>query len=577
MGAPSDPRIPVADRAAVQGWLQPPLLDQTVTETLARAAERWPDREYAVFPEAGQRWTYGAFAAAVDRLATGLLELGLNPGDRIGIWSPNRPEWLLVQFASARAGLILVTVNPAYQADELRHALNLVGMRALVLARQNRGTDFAGIVRSLVPGLGDSPAGRLDPPALTDLEFVIQLGEPGEAGMVRFDHLAAAPADCARLGRLAAAQEPYDPINIQFTSGTTGRPKGATLSHHNIVNNARQTAAVLGLGPEDRICVPVPLYHCFGMVMGSLAAVTAGSCLVFPGERFDANAVLDAVEGERCTTLYGVPTMYVAMLEDPSRPGRYLDRLRTGIMAGAPCPAELMRRLLEELHMPEVTICFGMTETSPVTFQTARDDPPDRRVGTIGQVHPHVEAKVVDGEGRTVACGTVGEVLIRGYVVMKGYWDDPVATTAAIDAEGWMHTGDLGVIDRAGYGRIVGRASDMVIRGGENIYPREIEDFLHRHPGVRDVQVFGVPDSRYGEELCAWIIPHERVALDEAQLRAFCDGAIARYKIPRIWRFVDSFPLTVTGKARKFAMRRMMEQELAGDPGGSLGAANPDT
>ncbi|MCY3596080.1 MAG: AMP-binding protein, partial [Rhodospirillales bacterium] len=329
MDAAPDPRIPVADRATVQGWLQPPLLDQTVTETLARAAERWPDREYAVFPEAGQRWTYGAFAAAVDRLATGLLELGLNPGDRIGIWSPNRPEWLLVQFASARAGLVLVTVNPAYQADELRHALNLVGMRALVLARQNRGTDFAGIVLSLVPGLGDSPGVRSEPPALPDLEFVIHLEEPGEAGMLRFDDLAAAPADGARLERLAAAQVPSDSINIQFTSGTTGRPKGATLSHHNIVNNARQTAAVLDLGPEDRICVPVPLYHCFGMVMGSLAAATAGSCLVFPGERFDADAVLDAVEGERCTVLYGVPTMYVAMLEHPSRPGRNLDRLRT--------------------------------------------------------------------------------------------------------------------------------------------------------------------------------------------------------------------------------------------------------
>ncbi len=565
MDAALDPRIPAAGQASVQGLGRPPLLDDTVTETLARGAREWPEREFAVFLEGGQRWTYRGFAAAVDRLATGLMELGLRPGERIGIWSPNRPEWLLVQFASARAGLVLVTVNPSYQADELRHALNLVGMRALVLARRHRDTDFIGILRSLAPELGHDRDARPRAAALPDLEFVIHMGDGPEAGMVRFADVAAARPDGPRLAQLASRQSPSDAINIQFTSGTTGRPKGATLSHHNIVNNARQTAAVLDLGPDDRICVPVPLYHCFGMVMGSLAAATVGSCAVFPGERFDAAAALEAAERERCTALYAVPTMYVAMLDEPSLPGRDLARLRTGIMAGAPCPAELMRRLIEELHMPEVTICFGMTETSPVTFQTARDDPPDRRVGTIGRVHPHVEAKVVDGEGNTLACGAVGEVLIRGYVVMKGYWDDPAATAAAIDGDGWMHTGDLGIIDGEGYGQIVGRASDMVIRGGENIYPREIEDFLHRHEGVRDVQVFGVPDPKYGEEVCAWIIPHDGHVLDGATLRAFCEGAIARYKVPRIWRFVDSFPLTVTGKARKLVMRRMMAREMAGE------------
>ena len=564
MDAVLDPRTPVAGLASVQGPARPPLRNDTVTETLARGAREWPEREFAVFSETGRRWTYRGFAAAVDRLATGLIELGLCPGDRIGIWSPNRPEWLLVQFASARAGLILVTVNPAYQADELRHALNLVGMRALVLAGRHGDSDFIGILRALAPELGDRQGACPRAAALPDLEFVIHMGEEPEAGMVRFADVAAARPDGRGLERVASRQSPTDAINIQFTSGTTGRPKGATLSHHNIVNNARQTAAVMDLGPNDRICAPVPLYHCFGMVMGSLAAATVGSCVVFPGERFNAIAALDAVERERCTALYGVPTMYVAMLDEPSLPVRDLTRLRTGIMAGAPCPAELMRRLIDELHMPEVTICFGMTETSPVTFQTARSDPPDRRVGTIGRVHPHVEAKVVDGEGRTLACGTVGEVLIRGYVVMKGYWDDPAATAAAIDGDGWMHTGDLGSIDAEGYGQIVGRASDMVIRGGENIYPREIEEFLHRHEGVRDVQVFGVPDPKYGEEVCAWIVPHDGCVLDGAMLRTFCEGAIARYKIPRIWRFVDSFPLTVTGKARKLVMRRTMERELAG-------------
>lgn len=571
MDAAMDSRIPAAGQASVQGLGQPPLLDDTVAETLARGARAWPAHEFAVFRETGHRWTYRGFAAAVDRLATGLLELGLCPGDRIGIWSPNRPEWLLVQFASARAGLVLVTVNPSYRADELRHALNLVGMRALVLARRHRDTDFIGILRSLAPEPGHDQDACPRAAALPELEFVIHMGDGSEAGMVRFADVAAAHPDALRLARVASRQSPSDAINIQFTSGTTGRPKGATLSHHNIVNNARQTAAVLNLGPDDRICVPVPLYHCFGMVMGSLAAATVGSCVVFPGERFDAAAALEAAERERCTALYGVPTMYIAILDEPSLPGRDLARLRTGIMAGAPCPAELMRRLVDELHMPEVTICFGMTETSPVTFQTSRSDPPDRRVGTIGRVHPHVEAKVVDGEGNTLACGAVGEVLIRGYVVMKGYWDDAAATAAAIDGDGWMHTGDLGIIDGEGYGQIVGRASDMVIRGGENIYPREIEEFLHRHGGVRDVQVFGVPDPKYGEEVCAWIIPHDGHVLDGAMLRTFCEGAIARYKIPRIWRFVDSFPLTVTGKARKLVMRRTMERELAGEVPGVSG------
>lgn len=565
MGAKSttDPRFPLAGLSSVCGLGHPPLLDQTVHETLAMAVANWPDHEFAVFPEAGCRWTYGEFSLAVDRVATGFINLGLKPGERIGIWSPNRPEWLLVQFASARAGLVLVTVNPSYRAHELRHALTLAGVRCLVLQRKSHTTDFVRMLRSVETGEAAPRARDSWSAALPELDFVVHMGDEPEADMLRFSDVAETAVEPVLLDGLSVEQHASDRINIQFTSGTTGRPKGATLSHHNIVNNAYQVAAVLGLGPGDRICIPVPLYHCFGMVMGSLAAATVGACAVFPGERFDALCTLDALETECCTALYGVPTMYVAMLEHPSRPGRDLASLRTGIMAGAPCPAELMRRLTGELHMPEVTICFGMTETSPVTFQTSRSDPPDRRVGTVGKVHPHVEAKVVDGEGRTVPCGTMGEMLIRGYVVMAGYWGDPNATGAAIDADGWMHTGDLAILDEDGYGQIVGRASDMVIRGGENIYPREIEDFLHRHPAVGDVQVFGVPDTKFGEELCAWVIPRAGDTIDAESLRSFCDGAIARYKIPRFWRFVDAFPVTITGKARKVAMREVMASGVA--------------
>ncbi len=547
----------------MRGLSEPPLLDQTVTETLTSAAGQWPEHEFAVFPEAGLRWSYQVFADAVDRLATGLLNLGLEPGDRIGIWSPNRPEWLLVQFASARAGLILVTVNPAYQAEELKHALQLVGMRALVLAPRYADADLVGILRSIHPETGGAVPVDRDGKELPDLEFVIGLETGPASGVLRFEDVTAAPPDGAGLARITSRQSASDAINIQFTSGTTGRPKGATLSHHNIVNNARQVAGMLDLGPNDRMCVPVPLYHCFGMVMGSLAAATVGACAVFPGERFDPAATLDSLERERCTSLYGVPTMFLALLEQPSLAGRDLSHLRTGIIGGAPCPKELMHRLLDELHMPEVTICFGMTETSPITFQTERNDPVDRRVGTIGRVHPHVEARVVGDSLEPAACGEAGEILIRGYSVMIGYWDNPDATAAAIDADGWMHTGDVGSIDEEGYGQIAGRASDMVIRGGENIYPREVEGLLFRHPGVRDAQVFGIPDPKYGEQLCAWIIPREGTRLDADIMRDHCDGQIARYKIPRIWRFVDAFPMTVTGKVRKLDMRNMMEQELA--------------
>ncbi len=558
----TDPRLPVAGLSCVRGLDHPPLLNQTVHETLALAVANWPDHEFAVFPEAECRWTYSEFSLAVDRVASGFVNLGLRPGERIGIWSPNRPEWLLVQFASARAGLVLVTVNPSYRTHELRHALTLAGVRCLVLPRQSQTTNFVGILRSVGTEAADPRARDSWAAALPELDFVIHMGDAPEPGMLCFSDLAETAGEPAWFDGLPVDQSSSDRINIQFTSGTTGSPKGATLSHHNIVNNAYQVAVVLGLGPDDRICIPVPLYHCFGMVMGSLAAATVGACAVFPGERFDALRTLDVLEAERCTALYGVPTMYVAMLEHPSCPDRDLESLRTGIMAGAPCPAELMRRLTGELHMPEVTICFGMTETSPVTFQTARSDPPDRRVGTVGRVHSHVEAKVVDSDGRTVPCGTVGEMLIRGYAVMAGYWGDPDATEAAIDADGWMHTGDLAVLDEDGYGQIVGRASDMVIRGGENIYPREIEDFLHRHPAVGDVQVFGVPDAKFGEELCAWVIPRTGETIAAESLRSFCDGAIARYKIPRFWRLVDSFPVTVTGKARKVAMREVMARGM---------------
>jgi len=501
----------------VAGDRRPALLHRTIPNLLADAVGRFGARDAVVFPGANLRWSYDDLARVVDDLAAGLLALGLEKGDRIGIWSPNRPEWIALQYASARIGLVLVTINPAYRLTELDYALNKVDCRALVLAPAFKGSDYIEMIRTLAPELDDCAPGALRAAKLPHLRFVIRMGAERTAGMLNFDDLMApgGGADRQRLDDISAALDPDDAINIQFTSGTTGSPKGATLSHANIVNNGRNVVATMDFTEADRLCIPVPLYHCFGMVMGSLGCVSTGAAMVFPGEAFEPESTLRAVQDERCTALYGVPTMFVAALEFPGFADFDLGSLRTGIMAGAPCPIEVMKRVVDDLHMPEVTIAYGMTETSPVSFQSHTDDPIERRVSTVGRVHPHVEVKVIDEDGGTVPVGVRGELCTRGYSVMRGYWNDDEKTREAIDGDGWMRTGDLAILDPAGYCNIVGRLKDMVIRGGENVYPREIEDYLFRHPKVQEVQVFGVPDEKYGEEICVWIVLKEGETLDE--------------------------------------------------------------
>jgi len=552
----------------VRGEDAPPLIETTIGAALDAAAQRWGEAEALVSAHQRIRWTWAGLAARADALAAGLVALGLEPGDRIGIWSPNCAEWTLTQFAAAKAGLILVTINPAYRLSELEYTLNKVGVRALVCAERYKTSDYAGMVEALAPELPDALPGALQAARAPALRAAIKIGGGVRPGWFDIDDIPglAEPADDARLAEIAQGLAPTDPINIQFTSGTTGLPKGATLTHRNILNNGYFVGLAQRLTPRDRICIPVPLYHCFGMVMGNLAAVTHGATMVYPAPTFDPMATLDVVEQERCTALYGVPTMFIAELACPSfaggAPPRDLSSLRTGVMAGSPCPVEVMKQVTQKMHMADVTIAYGMTETSPVSFQTGPDDPVERRVASIGRVQPHLEVKIVDEAGEVVPRGEPGEVCTRGYSVMRGYWDDPERTAEAIDAEGWMHTGDLGVIDAAGYGNIVGRIKDMVIRGGENIYPREIEEFLYAHPKVADVQVVGVPDPKMGEELCAWIrlAPGERA--DEDEIRGHCRGQIAHYKIPRYIRFVDDFPMTVTGKVQKFLIRQAMIEEL---------------
>ena len=538
----------------VHGASGVPLLGETVGAHFARSAARWADRTALVVREQNVRWSYAELDARVDAFAAGLLALGLEPGDRVGIWSPNNAEWVVTQFATAKAGLILVNINPAYRTHELDYALNKVGCRALVTATSFKTSDYLGMLRELDWGPGTR---------LPLLEAVIQVGgsSPGTLPFAEIATLGTG-AQRARLAGLVHSLQFDEPINIQFTSGTTGSPKGATLTHHNILNNGFFIGEGQKLGPGDKVCIPVPLYHCFGMVLGNLACVTHGSAMVYPGGGFDPLACLQTVHEERCTALYGVPTMFIAELGHPEFKSFDLTCLRTGIMAGSPCPIEVMRRVVAEMHMAEVTICYGMTETSPVSFQSSADDPLDRRVATVGRIHPHIEVKIVDAEGRIVPRGTAGELCTRGYSVMRGYWDDPARTAEAIDAARWMHTGDLATIDAEGYCNIVGRLKDMVIRGGENIYPREVEEFLYGHPAVRDVQCFGVPDSRFGEELCAAIILKEGADADEAAIRSFCEGKIAHYKIPRYIRFVDVFPTTVTGKVQKFVLRTETAADL---------------
>jgi fatty-acyl-CoA synthase len=548
----------------VFGNTDQPLQHITIGELLAAAAGRYPGHDAVVVCRQHARLTYLELDREVTRLAGSLVRLGLTPGDRLGIWSPNRLEWLLLQFATARAGIVLVNINPAYRLSELGFALRKVGVRVLVLASAFKSSDYIEMMRSLlgVPAfLGD---GRIACGEFPVLEWLVHLGEDELPGFLSFRtllELSSGPALPAS-SSTNPPTEPTAPINVQFTSGTTGLPKGATLTHFNILNNGFFVGEGMRLTPQDRLCIPVPLYHCFGMVLGVMAAVTHGACMVFPGEAFDPIEVLEAVEAERCTALHGVPTMFIAELEHPRFREFDLSSLRTGIMAGAPCPIEVMRRVIDEMHMHEITICYGMTETSPVSFQSLVDDPLDKRIATVGRVHPHVEVKIVDSEGETVPVGVTGELCTRGYSVMKGYWDDPERTAEVIDGEGWMHTGDLAALDDEGYCRIVGRLKDMIIRGGENVYPREVEEFLYQHPKIREVAVVGVPDRKYGEEVCAVIHLHDGVSADAEEIRMFCRGQIAHHKIPRYVRFVDAFPMTITGKIQKFLLRAELNDIL---------------
>ncbi|MGN6114337.1 MAG: AMP-binding protein [Nitrobacter sp.] len=556
----------MSDRAGsyVCGIADAPLLGATIGQSLDLAVTRWANREALVSPSHNVRWTWTEFAARVDALAAGLLALGLERGARIGIWSLNRPEWTLTQFAAAKAGLILVTINPAYRLSELEFALAKVGCSAIVTATAFKTSNYLEMLNTLIPELAKSKPGELRAAKLPKLRAVIQVGGPACRGTIPFEEVARMGGDRHReqILELGKTLQFDDAVNIQFTSGTTGSPKGVTLTHHNILNNGYFTGRAMRLTEKDRICVPVPLYHCFGMVMANLASVTLGATMVYPGEGFDPLVTLQTIAQEKCTTLYGVPTMFIAELDHPDFKTFDLSSLRTGIMAGAPCPIEVMKRVNTEMNMREVTIAYGMTETSPVSFQSATDDPLERRVSTVGRIHPHVEVKVVDIDGKVVPRGERGELCTRGYSIMLGYWDEPEKTADVLDNNGWMHTGDIAVIDDEGYCNIVGRIKDMVIRGGENLYPREIEEFLFRHPKIQDVQIFGVADDRYGEELCAWVRVKSGEALTADEVRAFCQGQIAHNKIPRYVEFVEEFPMTVTGKIQKFLMRDAVERRL---------------
>ena len=560
----------------VHGVSTTPLIGATIGAFFDDAAARWAANDALIVRHQGIRWRYAELKQRVDEVAAGLLGLGLEPGDRIGIWAQNCAEWLLTQYAAAKAGLILVTVNPAYRTAELEYALNLAGCKALVMARAFKSSDYIGMMRQLAPEL-DAGASVLSAARLPHLKLPILISEQPEPGFRRFADIAAAatPATAARVAALTGSLQFDDPINVQFTSGTTGFPKGATLSHHNILNNGFFVGEAIRLQPGEKVCAPVPLYHCFGMVMANLACLTHGATVVYPAEGFDPLATLEAVHAERCNALYGVPTMFIAELDHPEFARFDLSCLRTGIMAGAPCPIEVMRKVMERMNMHEITIAYGMTETSPVSFQSAVDDPIEKRVSTVGRIQPHLEVKIIDSEGHIVPRGVPGELCTRGYSVMLGYWDDDARTREAIDRAGWMHTGDLATIDEQGYCAIVGRIKDLVIRGGENIYPREVEEFLYRHPKVQAVQVVGIPDAKYGEELCAWIRLAEGVTATDEEIRDFCRGQIAHQKIPRYIRFVDDFPMTVTGKIQKFIIRERMVAELglAAGEGGSRPAA----
>ncbi|WP_164002091.1 AMP-binding protein [Pyxidicoccus caerfyrddinensis] len=529
----------------VHGTSPTPLLGETIGQNLRRTVERHGDREALVVASQNYRATYRQLWDTTTQVALGLLALGVEKGDRVGIWSPNRFEWVVAQYATARIGAILVNLNPAYRTSELEYALIQAGVSVLLLARGFRQTDYKAMVEEVRP-------------RCPGLRVTMVMDDDWQLLLSNAKHVSE-----QTLEQREASLQFDDPINIQYTSGTTGFPKGATLSHHNVLNNGFFIGEALRYGPEDRVCIPVPFYHCFGMVIGNLACTSHGATMVIPGEAFDALAVLQTVQAEQCTSLYGVPTMFIAELDHP-RFGEFdLKSLRTGVMAGSPCPVEVMKQVQSRMNMREVTICYGMTETSPVSTQSALDDPLDKRVSTVGRIHPHLEVKIVDADsGAVVPRGQPGELCTRGYSVMLGYWENPTATEAAVDRAGWMHTGDLATMDADGYVKIVGRIKDMIIRGGENIYPREVEEFLHTHPGVSEAQVIGVPSKKYGEEVMAWVKAKPGVTLTAEELRKHCTGRISTYKVPRYWKFVDAFPMTVTGKVQKFRMRELSVGEL---------------
>ena len=541
-----------------------PLLGVTVGQLLDTAARRWPDNDALIVVDQGVRWNWRELRERARNLAAGLIALGLRPGDRVGMLAPNRAEWLVAQFGTAYAGLILVNINPAYRAPELEYALKKVGCRALVTESSFKTSDYVAMLNELAPELGSSEPGKLHSARMPDLRMVIRLGSEPSPGMFNYGDVASRsrPEDVRALEAIGRDLDFDSPINIQFTSGTTGSPKAATLTHHNIVNNASMSASIMNFTEQDRLCMPVPMYHCFGMVLGTLLCTAGGAAIVLPSAGFEADACLRAIDDERCTAVHGVPTMFIAMLDDPAFPACDTTTLRTGIMAGAPCPIELMHRVIDEMHLGEITIGYGMTETGPLSTQTLPDDPIELRVGTVGRPLPNTEIKVIDEDGRIVPRGRPGELCTRGYNVMRGYWGDPERTAKDIDDAHWIRTGDIATMDEADYLRIVGRSKDMLIRGGENIYPREIEEFLYTNPKIEQVEVVGVPDPKFGEEVAAWIKLHDGQTASEAEIREFCKGKLAHFKIPTYMRFVDEFPMTVTGKVQKYLIRESMAEEL---------------
>lgn len=546
-----------------QGALDKPLLAMTIGQAFDQTAARYPQGEALVVRHQQQRYTWAQLAEEVDLHARALLALGLQAGDRLGVWAPNGAEWFISQFASAKIGVILVNINPAYRLSELEYVLKQSACQWLVCAGAFKTSNYHAMLQELIPELAEQSVGALDCVRFADLRGVISLAAEPPAGFLPWSHLAmlADEVEPEQLRYREASLHVDQPVNIQYTSGTTGFPKGATLSHQNILNNGYMVGESLGLTASDRLVIPVPLYHCFGMVMGNLGCVTHGTTMIYPAEAFDPGLTLQAVAQERATGLYGVPTMFIAMLDHPQRASFDLSSLRTGIMAGATCPIEVMRRVISEMHMGEVQIAYGMTETSPVSIQTGPADELELRVTTVGRTQPQLESKLIDAAGNTVARGEIGELCTRGYSVMLGYWNNPQATADAIDGDGWMHTGDLAQMDEQGYVRIVGRNKDMIIRGGENIYPRELEEFFFTHPAVADVQVVGIPDAKYGEEIVAWIKFHPGHTANELELQTWCKSRIAHFKAPRFFKFVDAFPMTVTGKIQKFKMREISIQE----------------